>query len=67
MESILLKSWNLGRQSSMHSAPHQILNWNLDRPCSLPDSKLESGEERYVYGKLIAGILESDAPALVES
>jgi hypothetical protein len=64
VESTVLESWNPRRQSSIHSDPRQIPNWNLDGPCSLTDSKLESEEERYVYGKLIDEILESGAPIL---
>jgi hypothetical protein len=37
---------------------------HLDRPCSSPDSTLESGEERYVYRTLIVGVFESGAPIL---
>jgi hypothetical protein len=37
---------------------------HLNSPCSSPDSNLESGMERYVYRKLIAGIFESWAPIL---
>jgi hypothetical protein len=59
MESSLPGSWNPGRQSSIHSATCRIPNWNLEGPCALLDTNLESGEERYVYGNLIDGILES--------
>jgi hypothetical protein len=64
MESSVLESWIPWRQSSIHRAPHWILNWNLYGPCSSPDSKLESGEEWYLNRKLIDGILESGAPIL---
>jgi hypothetical protein len=37
---------------------------NLDRPCSSPDSNLESGEEQYVYRTLNVSILESGAPII---
>jgi hypothetical protein len=39
-------------------------NFLLKGTCSSPNSKLDSGKECYVYGKLSAGILESGAPIL---
>jgi hypothetical protein len=39
-----------------------VLIWKDLAPHRIP--KLESGEERYVYGKLIAGILVSGTPIL---
>jgi hypothetical protein len=65
MESSVPESWNPGRQTSIHSAPCRFINWNLEGPCSLPDSNLDSGNERYLYGKLIDGILESRVLAML--
>jgi hypothetical protein len=56
MERSVLASLSPGRQSSIYSVPRRILNWNLYGPCLPPNSELESGNERYVYGKLIDGI-----------
>jgi hypothetical protein len=37
---------------------------HLDGPCSFLDTNLESSEERYIYGKLIVGILVSGVTIL---